>query len=82
MSLIRKKENIRKLLIEIIDRLNLRAKFTKETTFRNLSEFLYKFQLISIDYCQKITSLDSNELKNSDLNDIKLYLLTRFYHYI
>ena len=82
----RKIKKIQNLLLEIIERLNLQ--FEETPTISNIANFLQTNQYMSEFYSNKLKSLDSlSELVNlkkiyGELNDLELYLLTRFYHYI
>ncbi len=78
---------IHDLLLEILDKLNL--KMNSDFTFGNISKFLEERNLISEQYAKKISILDKSDnfcderpLLHQELNDIELYLLSRFYHYI
>ena len=88
MSFFEKKiTKIHDLLLEILEQLNL--KLNIELTFANMSRFLVERNLISEQYAQKISALekskqfcDERPQLHNELNDIELYLLSRFYHYI
>ena len=83
----KKMTKIHGLLLEILERLNL--KLNVDLTFSNISRLLVERNLISEQYAEKLSILDkSNQfcderpLLHQELNDIELYLLSRFYHYI
>ena len=88
MSFFEKKiAKIHDLLLEILERLNL--KLNMEPTSTNISKLLVEHGLISEQYAQKISALENSKqfcderpLLHNELNDIELYLLSRFYHYI
>ncbi|NHI92629.1 MAG: hypothetical protein EAX96_09005 [Candidatus Lokiarchaeota archaeon] len=77
---------IHKQMFEIFERLNL--KLPSPPSISNMAIFLQDHQYISKNYASKIKSLDLiSDFKNmknisKEINDIELYLLTRFYHYI
>ena len=76
----KKISKIHNLLIEILERLNLTL--NKDPTFQNIAEFLGTRDLISEPYAQKIKILEEKLPSLQEINDIELYLLSRFYHYI
>ena len=79
-------KKIRELLLEIFERLSL--KFSNSFTISNMAIFLQEHHYISQDYSNRLKSLekienikDSKQL-NDEINDLRLYLLSKFYHYI
>ena len=79
-------EKIRDLLLKIFQRLNLQL--NEPQTITNMAHFLQIHRYISESYSNKLKSLDNpsdiGALKQiyDELNDVELYLMTRFYHYI